>query len=54
MLHYVYSIYIYKSQKVNKTQMFLQRRLDTENVVHLHNKILLGCWELKRGALVKR
>ena len=33
---------IYKSQKVETTQMFLNRGMDTENVVHLHNGILLS------------
>ena len=36
MLHYVHSSLIYNSQKLERTQMFLNRRMDTENVVHLH------------------
>jgi hypothetical protein len=37
MLHYVHSSLIYNSQKLERTQMFLNRGMDTENVVHLHN-----------------
>jgi hypothetical protein len=37
MLHYVHSNRIYNSQKLERTQMSLKRRMDTENVVHLHN-----------------
>ena len=36
MLHYVYSSLIYNSQKLERTQMSLNRVMDTENVVHLH------------------
>jgi hypothetical protein len=36
MLHYVHSILIYNSQKLERTQMSLNRRMDTENVVHLY------------------
>jgi hypothetical protein len=35
-------IFIYNSQKLKTTQMFLNRRMDTENVVHLHNGVLLS------------
>jgi hypothetical protein len=42
MLHYVHSSLIYNSQKLEKTQMSLNRRIDTENVVHLHNGVLLS------------
>jgi hypothetical protein len=31
---------IYDSQKLERTQMSLNRRMDTENVVHLHNGVL--------------
>ena len=41
MLHYVHSSLIYNSQKLERTQMSLNRRMDTENVVHLHNGVLL-------------
>jgi hypothetical protein len=36
MLHYVHSSPIYNSQKLERTQMSLNRGMDTENVVHLH------------------
>ena len=42
MLHYVHSSLIYNSQKLERTQMPLNRGMDTENVVHLHNGILLS------------
>ena len=32
---YVHSSLIYNSQKLERTQMSLNRRMDTENVVHL-------------------
>jgi hypothetical protein len=42
MLQYVHSI-IYNSQNVERTQMsFNNRGMDTENVIHLHNGILLS------------
>ena len=34
MLHYVHSSLIDNSQKLERTQMSLNRRMDTENVVH--------------------
>jgi hypothetical protein len=37
MLHYVHSSFIYNSQKLERTHMFLNRGMDTENVVHLHS-----------------
>ena len=42
MLHYVHSRLIYNSQKLERTQMPLNRGMDTENVVHLHNGVLLS------------
>jgi hypothetical protein len=33
---------IYNSQKLERTQMSLNRRMDTENVVHLHIGVLLS------------
>ena len=42
MLHYVHSSFIYNSQKLERTHMFLNRGMDTENVVHLHNEVLLS------------
>jgi hypothetical protein len=41
MLHYVHSSFIYNSQMLESTQMSLNRGIDTENVVHLHNDVLL-------------
>jgi hypothetical protein len=40
MLHYVHSNLIYNSQKLERTQMFISRGMDTENVIHLHNGVL--------------
>ena len=42
MLHYVHSNLIYNSQKLGRIQMSLNRGMDTENVVHLHNGVLLS------------
>jgi hypothetical protein len=42
MLHYVHSSLIYNSQKLERTQMSLNRGMDTENVVYLHNGVLLS------------
>jgi hypothetical protein len=42
MLHYVHSSLIYNSQKLEKTQMSLNRKMDTENLVHLHNGVLIS------------
>ena len=42
MLHYVHSSLIYNSQKLERIQMPLNRGMDTENVVHLHNGVLLS------------
>jgi hypothetical protein len=39
---YVHSSLIYNSQKLERTQMPLNRGMDTENVVHLHNEVLLS------------
>jgi hypothetical protein len=33
---------IYNSQKMERTQMSLNRGMDIENVVHLHNGVLLS------------
>jgi hypothetical protein len=41
MLYYIYSSLIYNSQKLETTQMSLNRRMDTEKVVHLHNGVQL-------------
>ena len=42
MLHYVHSSLIYNIQKLEGTQMPLNRGMDTETVVHLHNGVLLS------------
>jgi hypothetical protein len=42
MLHYIQNSLIYNSQKLERTQMSFNRRMDTENVVHVHNGILLS------------
>ena len=42
VLHYVHSSLIYNSQKLERTQMPFNRGMDTENVVHLHNAILIS------------
>jgi len=39
-IHYVHSNLIYNSQKVERTQRFLNRGMDTENVVDLQNGVL--------------
>jgi hypothetical protein len=36
MLHYVHSSLIYNSQKLERSQMSINRGMDTENVLHLH------------------
>jgi hypothetical protein len=42
MLHYVHSSLIYNSQELKRIQMSFNRGMDTENVVHLHNRFLLS------------
>jgi hypothetical protein len=39
MLHYGHSSHTYNSQKLEATQISLNRGIDTENVVHSHNRI---------------
>jgi hypothetical protein len=34
---------IYNSQMLERTQIFFIRVIDTENVVQLHNGVLLSC-----------
>jgi hypothetical protein len=41
-----YSSLVYNSQKLERTQMPLNRGMDTENVVHLHNGILLSYYKM--------
>jgi hypothetical protein len=46
MPHYVHRSLIYSSQKKKKKkQMSLNRGMDTENVVYLHNRVLLSNWK---------
>jgi hypothetical protein len=42
MLHYVHSSLIYNNQKLERIQMPLKRGMDTENVIHLHNGVLVS------------
>jgi hypothetical protein len=42
MIHYVHSSLIYNSKKLERTQLSLNRGMDTEIVVHLHNGVLLS------------
>jgi hypothetical protein len=42
MLRYVHSSLIYNNQKLERTQMSLNRGMDIETVVHLHNGVLLS------------
>jgi hypothetical protein len=41
MFHYVHSSHIYNIQKLERTQMSINKGMDTENVIHLHNGVLL-------------
>jgi hypothetical protein len=50
MLHYVHSSLNYNSQNLERTQMSLNSGMDTENVVHLHNGVLL-CHALQSSLL---
>ena len=50
MLHYVHSSLIYNSQKLERTQMSLNREMDTENVVHLHKEYYLA---IKNNEFIK-
>jgi hypothetical protein len=38
----MFIVALYNSQKLERTQMPLNRGMDTENVVHLHNEVLLS------------
>ena len=42
MFYYVHSSPIYNSQNLEITQVSLNRGMDTENVVHLYNGVLLS------------
>jgi hypothetical protein len=39
MFHYVHISHIYKCRNLERTQMSLNREMDTENVVHAHNGV---------------
>jgi hypothetical protein len=41
MFYHVHIKFIYNSQKLEITQISYSRGMDTENVVHLHNRVLL-------------
>jgi len=41
MLYYIPNSFIYNSQKLETTQIFLNREMGTENEIHLHNAVLL-------------
>ena len=52
MVHYVHSSSIYNSQKLKRTQISLNREIDTGNAVYLHSSIknndfmkFFGKWE---------
>jgi hypothetical protein len=40
ILHYVHKSFIHNSQKLETIHMSLKRRMDTESVVHIYNRIL--------------
>jgi hypothetical protein len=42
MLHYVYSSLICSTLKMDRTQISFNRGMDTENVVHLQNEVLVS------------
>ena len=42
LLNYVHSRFIYNSQNLKTTQMFSNQRMNKENAVHLHNRVLLS------------
>jgi hypothetical protein len=42
MFPYVHSSLVCDSQKLETTQIFHSRKIDTENVLHLHNGIILS------------
>jgi hypothetical protein len=42
MLYYVHSSFIHNSQKLETTQMSLNKGMNTENMVHIHNGVLLS------------
>jgi hypothetical protein len=42
MFHYVHSNLIYNIQMLERTQMSFNSGMDTENVVSLHNRVVLS------------
>jgi len=42
MLHYVLNSFIYNTLKLETTQMSLSKGMDTDNVVRVHNGVLLS------------
>ena len=42
MLYYVHSSHIYNSQELERTQMSFNGGINTEDVVHLLNEVLLS------------
>jgi hypothetical protein len=42
MLHYVHNSLIYNSQELETTQMPLNKGMYTENIVYLHNGVLVN------------
>ena len=42
MFYYVYSSFIYNSQKLERIQMFFNRGMDIENVVYLYNGVVFS------------
>jgi hypothetical protein len=42
VLHYIHTSLIYSKQKLETTQISLNGRMDTENMGHLDNRILLS------------
>ena len=53
MLYYVYSSRIYNSQKLERTQTSLNRGMDTENVVYLHNNTIKYYSAIKNNDFMK-
>ena len=50
LLNYIHSSIIHNSQNLVTTQIPLNREMDQENVVHLHNGVLLSC---KKQGIIK-
>ena len=50
MLHYVHSSLIYDNQKLERTQIAVNRGMDRENMVHLHKEYYSA---IKKNELIK-